>query len=176
MPARRTLPAELAAALERARATEAAADTQQRRSFAVAATARLLVAAVDAGWTMTEIAPVAGLKRSTAQRRAAVARARGADGRGLNVPLAPTRTATRPEVLAAPRGEREWLTAPEAAELAGVDRSTIARWRRAGVLPNTWWITTTRPLYLRADILRLARAPRWRNGGVKLADLALNAE
>ena len=61
---------------------------------------------------------------------------------------------------------REWLTATEAGHVAGVKESTIPRWHRLGLLSHTRYPQPTRPLYLRADVVRAAAAPRASNGGI----------
>jgi len=172
MHAPRPLPDELLALVADTRAREEAARTRPQKTLAVLTTAHLLMACIDAGWRIHEIAPLLRLKRTTASKRVEVARQRGVSGAGFNVPPAPRKPPSRPKILAVPAEEREWLTAPEAAQLADVDRSTIPRWDRAGALPNTWRVIDRRPLYLRADVLRLAQAPRWRNGGVRHDEFA----
>lgn len=167
MPARE-LPDDLAALLERARAVETAAATSSQRQNAATATTRLLLACLDAGWRLFELQAAAGLKRSTAQRRVTNARTRGLEPAAVVVPLPPARRRKRSDVWRTPVEQREWLSVQEAADFAGVNVSTIARWRRAGVLPNTTWTSSVQALYLRADIIRVAVQPRWRNGGVRL--------
>jgi len=167
---RRPVPDELASALHVAAELEALAVGRAQRNAAALGTTRVLIAALDAGWRISEVATIAGLKRTTAEKRVEAARRRGLDGSGIDVPAPPASPPpSRPSLLRVPAAEREWLTASEAARMAGVDRSTIARWSRAGVLPNTWWIVPSRPLYLRADVIRLLKEPRWRNNGVNLA-------
>lgn len=137
---------------------ELSATHQRQYAAAVHATARLLIASLEAGWRMHELLPALGIKRAAAEQRVTRALERGVDGAGIMVPMAPARPPSRPALLRVPAAEREWLTLGEAAELAGVNRSTISRWRRAGLLPHTWWIVPTRPLYLRADVLRVVRS------------------
>jgi hypothetical protein len=98
-------------------------------------------------------------------------RRRGLDGTGIDVPPAPKPVPKRTDIWRTPAEDREWLTVGEAAELAGVNRSTIARWRRGGLLPHTDRSRPAQPLYLRADVVKVVRSPRWRNGGVDVAGL-----
>jgi hypothetical protein len=125
-----------------------------------------MLAAHEAGWSIVELAAVLGVKRSAAQMRIKVARDRGFTAQGLDVSPAPRRPPTRAEQLAVPVEEREWLTASEAAAVVGVGASTIPRWRKLGFLPNTMYVGRPRPLYLRADLLRIIAAPRAANGGI----------
>lgn len=166
----RALPPELVAVLHRARDVEQEARGVERRQRAVAATTRLLLACTDAGWRIFELAPELGLNASTARARTANARARGIEAvGGLRIPPAPLRRLTRADIIRAPVDDREWLTTAEAAALTGKSAGTVARWRRVGVLPNTYWTTPGHPLYLRADLERVLREPsRWRNGATSL--------
>ncbi len=166
MPARE-LPSDLVAVLRRARDVELAATTKAQRSSAIAATGRLLLACVDAGWRIYELVPALGLDRRTLSVRIGASRSRGETAAGLEV-APPPRRLRRADIVCVPVEEREWLTVYEAADLAGVSAGTVARWRRVGVLPNTMWVTTVQPLYLRADLLRVAGRPRWRNGALDL--------
>jgi excisionase family DNA binding protein len=125
-----------------------------------------MLACVEAGWRINELADELELKRTAAQARVQTARDRGITTVGLDVPAAPRRRPTRADQLALPVDEREWLTATEAAELAGVGKSTIPRWLRLGLLPHTQYADRPRPLYLRADVLRVMAAPRASNGGI----------
>jgi hypothetical protein len=110
-----------------------------------------MLACIEAGWRIHEVADELGLKPSAAQMRIQTARDRGVTTDGLGVPAAPRRPPTRAEQLVAPVEEREWLTATEAGDLVGVGKSTIARWRRLGLLQHTLYADQPRPLYLRAD-------------------------
>lgn len=52
------------------------------------------------------------------------------------------------------------LSSREAALLAGVQPATIRDWRRRGLIEPTRGSTPHRPLYLAADILTAAGAPK----------------
>ena len=117
---------ELAEVLGRAHALEAVADSRERASQARRATARLLLAAVDAGWRISELAPVVGLKRTTAQRRVATARRIGVTTAGIQVEPPPASAPRRTEITGTPVRDQEWLTSGEAADLVGVDRQSSA--------------------------------------------------
>jgi DNA-binding transcriptional MerR regulator len=58
----------------------------------------------------------------------------------------------------------ELLTGPQAAELCGVDPSTIRQWKRRGMLQPAGLDERNRPLYRQLDVARAERATRNRAG------------
>ena len=44
------------------------------------------------------------------------------------------------------------LTTSEVAELLRVNRSTLSRWRSAGIGPRVVWLSPSMPRYRRADV------------------------
>jgi hypothetical protein len=167
----RTVPCELVRALCDARELESAAATLEQRTRAIAATSRLLLACMAAGWRVHELASVLGLRHATASARIAAARRREVPLDGLRVPAPPSRPASPRAILGTPLGQREWLTLREASRHAAVSVHTVRLWRRAGLLPNCHWLTPTMPLYLRADLDRVRAAPRRGKVGVDRAAL-----
>ena len=134
-----------------------------------------MLAAVEAGWTRTEIGAVLGMNHQTIATRVAVARERYGDATPALLVDAPLDRPPDPlAVLRRSVQEREWLTVVEAAEFAGCHRFTIRNWRRGGLLPNTGHPMTNIYLYLRADLKRVIHAPQYRAHGVDYA--ALQAE
>ena len=157
------MPPELVHVLRTARRLEGMAATQAQRRAAIRATLVLLRACADAGWRGFELADLAGLAAPAVRQRVSAARRRGDHLTGLHIPE--PLVARRPlALLATPVEQREWLRIDEAARLARVSRATLRSWRRAGLLPNTHWVTARYPLGLRADLLRVLRAPRDRYG------------
>ena len=171
----RTLPPDLVKQLRAARRLERAADGLHRERAAIAATGALMLAAVEAGWTRTEIGVVLGMNHQTVATRVIAARERYGDVIPALLVDAPLDRRPDPlAVLRRPVEEREWLTVVEAAEFAGCHRFTIRNWRRGGLLPNTEHPSPKLYLYLRADLQRVTRAPRYKAHGVDYA--ALRAE
>lgn len=70
----RTLPTELVEQLRAAREIEQAADGLNRQRDAITATGSLMLAAVEAGWTRTEIGAVFGMNHRTVAKRVATTR------------------------------------------------------------------------------------------------------
>lgn len=165
--ARQELPADLVTALRRARHLEVLADGLDQQRRAVAGTASIMLAAVDAGWPVVAVARAVGVRASTARARVRSARTRyGGDGRPAIVVDEPLRRGKPLDVLKQPTNEREWLTLHEAAEHSGRSLEAIRQWRRRGLLPNTQTVSPTRMLYLRADLDRVLGAPTYRSHGV----------
>lgn len=135
---------------------------QQHR--AITATTTLFVAAVDSGWRAVDLAGPMGMKPDTIRKRVRDARSSSRPPSGLDLP-----PAGEPDpmlaVLSTPADEREWLTGREVAELAGISMFTVRNWSAAGLLPNARKLPSNRVLYLRADILRVMRAPRYNELG-----------
>ncbi len=169
MPTLRELPAELAAALQLVRAVELAAGNTAQYNRAVQATAVLLLAASDAGWSTLELASGVGIDRKAVQARFGRARrVSAATPAGLNVPAPPPR---QPVPLRKQSVEsRDWLYTGEARRLAGgINRETLAQWRRGGRLPATRRPSRNVYLYLRCDLERVMAAPSYKNHGVDRA-------
>jgi hypothetical protein len=165
------VPCELVRALHLARELESAADSLNQRRRAIAATSRLMLACVAAGWRVHELAQVMGMQHATASARIAAARRRQHPLEGLRVPAPPSRAAGPLAILGTPTFQREWLTLREASKHAAVSVHTVRLWRRAGLLPNCRWLTPTLPVYLRADLDRVRAAPRRGKVGVDRAAL-----
>lgn len=124
------------------------------------ATATLMLAAVEHGWFVKDVAAAAGLSAGTASERINDARRRRGDtptGLALDRPT-PVRGALAE--LAAPVEEREWLSRAEAAAFLDVAPNTIQSLYRAGLLPNSRSLTGTWRVYLRADLERVKAGPR----------------
>ena len=161
----RQIPDELEHALRKARVVELAADRHDQRLAAIAASTNLLRAAVEAGWRVSELAPVMGLKAVTARKRIAGARrVRPVSAGGLTVP-APARKVTIGDYLRLPVEQRDWLTFGEACALTGLSTNGLRNWRLAGLLPNTRWVHPKKGLYLRSDLSRVLAAPPYNNRG-----------
>lgn len=101
------------------------------------------------------------MNRHAASKRIIVARERGGQWPGLNVPEGPTRRPPSPlAVLRHPLDQREWLTSREALAHAKITQHTIVAWRELGLLPRSVQVNGFRWLYLRADFDHVLRAPR----------------
>jgi hypothetical protein len=122
-------------------------DTKQWHAV-IHANSRLMLAAVNAGWQVSEIAAVMGLSRHAASKRVQAARREvGADDlAGLAIPAPPPRPVpvSPLAILRTPVETRDWLSAPEAMALAGISFRTLTGWRRHGLLPNTRWLNRAR--------------------------------
>lgn len=162
----RQLPPDLVAVLRRARELEDAASSRVQLGCAIAATTRMLLACQHAGWRTFELADAVGLTSKAANKRVHDGRRRGLAAAAVDIPPPARPRRKRTDIWSVPVERREWLTVGEAAAFAGVARSTVARWRRRGMLPNTDWSHATQPLYLRADLLRLTRQPPRNAGGL----------
>jgi hypothetical protein len=160
----RALPPDLVATLRRAREVEAAAvDRREAWLRAVRATSILLAAADEAGWRAFEVAGVLGMSVTSVRVRVRKGRRWRGDTHGLDVTPAPPPPGHCVPPL--PVAVREWLTAKQAAALAGIARPSLYQWHRAGLLPRTR--TDRRPwLYARSDLERIVEAPCYRNVGV----------
>lgn len=162
----RPVPDGLAAALRAVHGVERAAVGKDQRRRAAQATSVLMLAAVDAGWQVTEIGRVIGMRRHAASRRVVAARDRR-HPTGLAVPSPPPRRAPRPsDLLRVPVEQRDWLSTQEAADHAHVPIVALRTWRRGGLLPATRALNRTRNLYARADLQRVINAPRYNARGV----------
>jgi hypothetical protein len=150
---------DLAELLQRARELEALADTMTRRRRAVAGTAALMLAMIDAGWSAASIGRVAGLEGATVRARVRAARQRYDGEVPAIVVDEPLRSSPRLAALRQPLADRQWLSLAEAAEFAGRSVETIRLWRRSGLLPNSRPMTSTWIVYLRADIKRVLASP-----------------
>jgi hypothetical protein len=117
-----------------------------------------MLAAVQAGWQITQLAPAASFKRHTASKRVVATRERGLHPRGIDVPPVPQGPRSPLAVLRKPIKDRGWLRVRDAL-LAGVSKETVHNWRHAGRLPHSKRIHTTIVLYLRAELLRVTRVP-----------------
>jgi predicted DNA-binding transcriptional regulator AlpA len=53
---------------------------------------------------------------------------------------------------AAPRAPRQYWNQSELADILGKHRTTIFRWVKAGVLPRPIYLTSTQPVFRRAEI------------------------
>ena len=156
----RELPDDLVRQLRRARDLEHAAETFEQQRNTVHATATLMLAAVEHGWLVKDVAAAVGLSPGTASRRINDARRRRGDaptGLALDRP-APVRGALAE--LATPVEKREWLSRGEAAAYLDVAPDTIQSLYRAGLLPNSRSLTGTWRVYLRADLERVRDGPR----------------
>jgi hypothetical protein len=162
--ASRAVSPELREVLRRARQVEAAASTAAQRRRAVAATGALLLAGVEAGWRAAELARAAGLQDQTTRVRIRRARQRR-DGAAVGIAVAapPERNGRRPEI---PSEQREWLRAGEALQVAGVCYATLTQWRQVGLLPAARRTDSGHVRYARADLRRIAAAPRRGKAGV----------
>ncbi|WP_375477533.1 helix-turn-helix domain-containing protein [uncultured Jatrophihabitans sp.] len=123
-----------------------------------------MLAAVNGGWTVTELAAVVGLKRHAASKRVNFARRASGPALGVDVP-APLPVPERLAILEQPLGEREWFSTREAWQYADVSEHTVHNWLRQGLLPNTDRLGGSF-LILRADLDRVTRAPRYNGRGV----------
>ena len=171
----RTLPPDLVKQLGAARRLEQLADGLGRKRDAITATGSLMLAAVEAGWTRTEIGRVLGMNHQTVAARVRTARELYGDATPALVVDAPLGPPPDPlAVLRRPVAEREWLGLREAAAFAGCHTYTIRNWRVGGLLPNTEHPSPKMYLFLRADLRRVMRAPRYKGQGVNYE--ALRAE
>ncbi|WP_375491976.1 hypothetical protein [uncultured Jatrophihabitans sp.] len=136
----------------------------------IRANSRLMLAAVNAGWQVTEIAAAMGLERHAASKRVQAARREygSAELVGVDVPQAPPPQRTvKPsplEILHTPVETRDWLSAPEAMALAVISFGALTAWRKHGLLPNTRWLNPTQALYARGDLELVMAAPRTGRG------------
>lgn len=138
------MPAELVAALRRARQAERRAFTRRQLGDAVRATAALVHDAHTQGWLYSELAPVLGISESTVRQRA-----------------------SRVEDRDAPQpANDEWLTVSDASRFAGVSPGLLNQWYRAGLLPRTQRRGKVRLLYARSDLQRVLDAPHYGKRGV----------
>jgi hypothetical protein len=123
---------------------------------AVQATTHLVQAAVEAGWTCTEMAPHVGVDAPALRTR--VRRVRRPDRSGLDLTPAPPRRGHVAPPL--PVEERQWLPWRDARLVAGVSSRTLHLWFRQGFMPNTIIGRNGKRLYARTDLDRIAEAPR----------------
>ena len=131
-----------------------------------------MLAAVEHGWLVKDVAAAVNLSPGTASKRINDARRRRGDaptGLALDRP-APVRGVLAE--LATPVEEREWLSRAEAAALLDVAPRTIQDLHADGLLPNSRTLTGTWRVYLRADLERVRSGPR---KGVYLDRAALRA-
>lgn len=120
-----------------------------------------------------------GLQRHAASKRVQAARRAYGDftPAGVNVPHAPSppeRARVSPlAILHTPVESRDWLSAPEAMELAAISFGSLTAWRKHALLPNTRWLNRAQALYFRADLEQVMSAPRTGRGVDHKAALAL---
>lgn len=160
----RPVPASLRRQLMQARRIESIASSGEQRLRAIRATARLLSAAVQAGWRVSELADAIGMQRSTAAVRVRRVHATSEQVAGIAVPGPPVPDTPDSDL---PLDERRWLRAREVRQLLGVSNATIGQWLNAGLLPRTR--SGTRARYLREDVDRLRTAPRRGRCGIDRA-------
>lgn len=173
----RTLPPDLVRQLRTARRLEQLADGLNRQRDAITATGSLMLAAVEAGWTRTEIGAALGMNHQTVSARVVAARALYGDAKPALMVDAPLDRPPNPlAVLRQPVDEREWLTRLEAAEFLGCDPSSIRNWLAEGLLPNTQRPNGKKHLFLRADLQRIRNAPRYKGHGVDYRALRAQIE
>ncbi len=164
----RTLPPDLKVVLRRAADLERATVGLRQFRAVTRANSRLMLAAVNAGWMVSEVAVAMGLNRHAASKRIQHARrVFGSDDlAGLDVPPPPPRPipVSPLAILHTPVETRDWLSAPEAMRLAGISFGTLTAWRRHGLLPNTRWLNRAQALYARSDLERVMAAPHTGRG------------
>ncbi len=140
------LPRSAATALRAAREVERAARGAQKE-HARRATGRLVVAYLNAGWTVRAVADAIGLSSRTIIERQRRARAEPQPPLGITVEPPPSPPAP-------PRlDELAWLRPRQAALLMGVHVNQLWVWRRAGLLPSTRTTLHGAHSYARADLL-----------------------
>lgn len=61
------------------------------------------------------------------------------------------------EIRRDPTGPGDLCGPTEAAEILGVERTRIPRWRNKGIMPDPVAVLKTAPVWLRADLVKLAK-------------------